>query len=165
METTFPSTPDLVVEGIDPEEGIFLFQRPVAERIGLNGQLFVDLRDLAGGDVLDAHGLGQPFDLPRADAINEGFLDDRDQRLLGSSSLGDKKGHVAALAQLRDQKIDRPQPSVHPADSGARKVGRSFPVVGALFRSDFGLGFDLHHLIGHPPEHGQDWIRLADAPQ
>jgi hypothetical protein len=160
-----PVHPDLVVERIDPEEGIFLLQGAVSEGIGLDREFLVDVRDLAGRDVLDAHGLGQPFDLPGADAVDEGFLDDGDQRLFGSPPFRDKEGHVAALAQFRNQKIDRSQAGIHPSDPGPREEGRSFPAVGALFGSDFRFRFDSHHLIGYPPEHGQDGIRFADTPQ
>ena len=131
----------------------------------MNREFLVDVRHLAGRYVLDAHRFGQPFDLPGADAVDEGLLDDRDERLLGSPSFRDEEGHIAALSELRNQKIDRPQSSVHSPNPGPREVGRALPALGALFGSHFGLRFDSHHLIGHPPEHGQDGIRFADTSQ
>lgn len=81
---------DLVIQRIDPEERIFGLRRPVSEGIRLLGELLVDVLDLTGRDVFDAHGLGQALDFPGRDAVDKRFLDDGDQGLLGSAPLRDE---------------------------------------------------------------------------
>ncbi len=62
-----PLNADLLVQGVDPEERILLVQGPALKIGELRVELLVELRDLGGGDVLDAHRMGQSLDLPRRD--------------------------------------------------------------------------------------------------
>lgn len=154
--------PDLLIKSIDPEEGILLSQRPSLEVLDLGVELLVELRDLAGRDVLDAYRVGQTLDLPDRDAVDEGFLDDRDQGLFGPPSLRDEERDIAALADLGDKKMDRPQASIDPPAPRLGEVGRTIPGMLPLGRPDLGFGFNPHHLRHHSLEHGQEGIRLPD---
>jgi hypothetical protein len=116
---------DLLIQGINPEEGILLGQGPGLEVNHLRVELLVELRDLGGGDVLDAHGLGQALDLPGRDPVDEGLLDDRDQGLFRSPSFRDEERHIAALADLGHQQINRPHPSIDSPGPSSREVSRA----------------------------------------
>jgi hypothetical protein len=108
------------------------------------------------------------FSIPRApgrDPVDKRLLDDSDQSLLGSPPLRDEEGHVAALADLRHDEIDRPQPGVHPTNPRPRKIGRPLRRVPALLGSDLGSRFDPHHLRHDPLEHGQEGVRLRNELQ
>ncbi len=114
------------------------------------------------GDVFDAHGLGETFDLPGRDSVDEGFLDDRHQRLLRAPSLRDEERDISALANLGHDKIDRPQPGIDPSGSRPREVRRTLPGVLPLGGSDLGFGLDPHHLRHHPLELGQEGLWFRD---
>jgi hypothetical protein len=154
--------PDFLVQGIDPEEGI-LFGQGSRLKIGdLRVELLVELRDLAGGDILDAHRMGQSFDLPGRDPVDEGLLNDCDQSLFGSAPLRDEERDIAALADLGHEQIDRSQLGIHPPGPSSGEVGRAILDMLPLGRPDLGFCLDPHHLRHHPLEHRQERIRLRD---
>jgi hypothetical protein len=71
-------------------------------------ELLVELGDLAGRDVIDPHHVGQPFDPPGRDLVDEGLPDNRDQGLLRSPSLGGEERDVAALMDFRYDQMTVP---------------------------------------------------------
>jgi len=160
-----PLDPDLLVQGVDPEERILFGQGPGPKIGNLGVELLVELRDLGGGDVLDAHRSGQPLDLPGRDPVNEGLLHDRDERLLGPPSLRDEEWDVAALPDLGHEKIDRPQTRINPPGPRPGKIRRPLPRVFPLCRPDLGFRLDPHHLRHHPLEHRQERVRFRNELQ
>ena len=157
--------PDLLIQGIDPEERILLGQGSVPKIGDLGVELLVELRDLSGGDVLDPHRPGQAFDLPGAHSVDEGLLDNCDQGLFGPPFFRDEKWNIAALPDLWYEKIDRPHPGIDPPGTHPGKVRRPLRRVLPLGRPNFGFGFDPHHFGHDPLEHGQERIRLIDELQ
>ena len=164
-ETTRPSTSNLLVEGVDPDNRVLLLQGPGAECLHLGVQIPVELGDLGGRDVLDAHGAGQTLDLPGRNSVDERFLDDGDQGLLGSSSFRDEKRDVAAFSNFGNQKIDRSQAGIDSPNPSSGKISRSLRGVFSLNCADLVFRFDPHHLGHHPLEHGQEGIRLREELQ
>jgi hypothetical protein len=96
---------DLLVQRVDPQEGVPLSQGTGLKLSDLGVELLVALRDLGRGDVLDAHSPGQALDFASTYAVDGGFLDDGDQGLLRATPLRDEEGHTATFPQLRDKKI------------------------------------------------------------
>ncbi len=128
-------------------------------------ELFIELRDLGRGDVLDTHRMGQVLDLPVRNAIGEGFLNGRDQRLFRPAPLRDEERDMAALPHLGDQEINRSHPRIDPPGPGPGAVGCPIRAVFPFDRSDLSFGFDPHHLRHDPLEHRQEGIRLGDELQ
>src|SRR3546814_20361709 len=64
-------------------------------------------RHLALADAIQAHGAHQIVDRAGGDALDEGFLDDRGQRLLGQAPGLQEGREVAPLAQLGNPQLDR----------------------------------------------------------
>ena len=154
--------PDLLIQGVDPQEGVLLGQRTSLEVLNLGVEFLVELRDMAGRDVLDTHRPSQPLDLPGRKAVDEGLLNDRDQRLFRPAFLRDEEREIAAIADLGDQQINRPHPGIDPPGPSAGEVGRAILSMLTLGRADLGLILDPHHLGHHPLEHGQEGVGFGD---
>lgn len=76
-----------------------------------------------------------------------------------------EEGNITALAELGDVEIERPEACIHAPDSGAREVRFPLTRVLPLLCTNLGFGFDEHHLLGHPLQHGQHGVRLGDESQ
>jgi hypothetical protein len=109
--------------------------------------------------------VSQALDLPRRDAVDEGFLDDRDQRLLGPATLRDEKRHIAALADLGHDQVHRAHPGVHSPGPEPGKMRRTVLRVLPFGCPDLGFDLDPHHLGHHPREHGQEGVGFRDELQ
>jgi hypothetical protein len=70
-----PLDPALLIKGVDPKERIHLVQGTGPKIGDLGVELLVELRNMAGGDVLDAHRPGQPLDFPGRDPVDKGLLE------------------------------------------------------------------------------------------
>ena len=140
---------DLLDLAVQPQVGVAALQWPLAEDLHLLIEAATEPGDLVLGQM-QPHLLDEAVDLARGDAVDVGLLDDRDQRLLGTPARMQEAREVAALAQLRDLKLDLP---------GAR-VPRPRPIAVALRHALAGdlteLGADLpgdlglHQLGDHP---------------
>jgi site-specific DNA recombinase len=142
--------------GVEPEIRPFPRDRPVEKAADALVDLLAQLGDLAFRDAGQPHRLHQLINAAGRDAADPGFLDHRDQRLLGRLARLQKGREVRTLAQLGDAQAERSQSGIEAA------LAVAVPVVeplGAAFvppRADqpFDIGFhqDLQHGLRHGPE-------------
>ncbi len=92
----------LQVSGVEPQIAPFAFDRPLQEGRDPLIDVLAQLGNLALRDAAEPHGLDQLVDPAGREAANPGFLDDRNQRLLGDFARLQKGRKIGALAQLRD---------------------------------------------------------------
>src|SRR5437879_10819029 len=115
--------------------------------------LFAQLGDLRLADPRQPHRLHQIVDPPGRHAADPGLLDHRDQRLLRALAGFEKGRKVAALPQLRDAQLQRPEPSVEGAVAIA--VAPRGPLAAALVAPGadhplyVALPENLLHLLDH----------------
>ena len=121
---------DLEVGGVEPEIGPLAVQRPVEEGVDPLVDVFAQLGDLALRDAGEAHRLHQLVNPPRRHAADPGFLDHRDERLLGGLARLQEGREVGTLAQFRDAQAERAQARVEAAVAIA--VAIIEPVAGAF---------------------------------
>ena len=102
---------------------------------------------------MQAELLDEAVDLARRDAVDVGLLDDRDQGLFGAPARLEDRRHEAALAQLGDGQLDRPDARV-PLTRAVAVALRGAPLRGALAVGGADL---LAHLgldeLGDQPRH------------
>ena len=92
---------------VEPEIRPFAFELAVEERIHPLVNVLAELRHLAFRDAGHAHRLHEVVDLARRNALDPGFLNDGDKRALGGLARFEEARKIAALAQLRDFKLQR----------------------------------------------------------
>src|SRR5207344_3578434 len=106
---------DLEVGRVEPQIRPLAVDRPVEEGIDPFIDVLAELGNLALRDAGQAHRLDQFVDPAGRDAADPGFLDHRDQRLLGGLARLEEWREVRPLAQLGDAQLERAQARVEAA--------------------------------------------------
>ena len=154
---------DLVVERVEPEVRIGgRVEAPAAEGLDLGIEDRADAADLALADTAHAEGRHELLHTARRDAVDVGFLDDREQGLLGPPARLEQTREVAAVADLGDGQLDGADAGVPAALTVAVAMGQA-AVGGALAMGGPGelahLGF--HDRLGHHLDRLAEQIGIA----
>jgi len=140
--------------GVQPQVGVGVLQRPLAEDADLLVQALAQPRHLAVAHVVDAELLDQPVDLAGGHAgghaVDVGLLHHRHQGLLGTAARLQKRREVAAGPQPWDGQLDGADPGVPVAGAVAVAVGNPVGAAFAVVGAGKGAGLGFHQLVGHP---------------
>ena len=153
--------PDFEVGGVEPQIWPFAVNRPVEEAIDPLVDVLAQLRDLALRDAGEPHRLHQLVDPAGRHAADPGFLDHRDQRLLGGPARLQEWREIGALPQFGNAQAQRPEPRVEGA------VAITVAVIEPLDRAlvppgpDQPLDIGLHQDLQHCLRHGSQEISIA----
>ena len=152
---------NLQVGGVEPEIRPIARDRSVEERIDPLVDVLAQLGDLALRDAAEPHRLDQLVDTPGRDAADPGFLDRRDQRLLGGLARLQEWRKVRTLAQLGDAQAQRAEPGIEAALAIAVAIVE--PVAGALVPAGTDQPFDIgfHQDLQHALRHGSQEVTIA----
>ena len=151
----------LEIGGVEPQIPPLTLDRPVEEGVDPLVDVLAELGDLALRDAGEAHRLHQLVDPPGRYAADPGFLDHRDERLLGGLARLQERRKVRALAQLGDAQLERSKPRIEAAV--AITVAVIEPIACALVPTgtDQTLDIGFHQDLQHGLRHGAQEIAIA----
>jgi hypothetical protein len=132
------------VGGVEPKIRPLAGKRAVEEGVDALVDLFAQLGDLRLADARKPHRLHQIVDPPGRHAADPGLLDNRDQGLLRALACFQERRKVAALPQLGDAQLQRPEAGIEHAVPVAVAPGGALAAALVAPGADQPLDVGLH---------------------
>ena len=156
-----PALPLLQIRCIEPQIRPVASERPVEESLHALVDVLAQLADLALADPTQPHCLHQVLDPARRHATDPGFLDHRDQCLLGHFAGLEERREITALPQLRNAQLQPAEPGIEHAVAEAIAPGCALAAAFIASGADQAVHIHLHQQLQHRLRHAAQKITIT----